>query len=119
MSVQHPVLAAPPTGFSVRVRPERDRVVVALSGELDIATVERVERWVRALYERGFSSIALDLRDLTFIDSSGLRLLLRLDRRADDVGCRFALVDGEGPVRRLLQLTGLTDHFALAEPAAD
>lgn len=115
MSVQHPPAASP--AFNVRIRPERDRVVVALTGELDLATVTRAERWARALYERGFTSLAFDLRGLTFIDSSGLRLLLELDRLAAAEGCRFAIIDGEGPTRRLLQLTGLSDHFAHAAPA--
>lgn len=116
MSVHHPVTAPP--GFSIRIRPERDHVIVALGGELDLATVERAERWARALFRRGFASIAFDLRRLTFIDSSGLRLLLLLDRIAAAGGARFAIIDGEGPVRRLLQLTGLTDHFARVAPSA-
>jgi len=102
--------------LSVRIRPEPDRVVVALTGELDLATAERAEHWGRALYERGFTSLVFDLRGLSFIDSSGVRLLLELDRLAADEGLRFAIADCDGPVRRLLQLTGLTDHFARAEP---
>lgn len=116
MSVKQP-LVSPPRGFSIRIRPERDRVVVALGGELDLATSERAERWARALYERGFTSLAFDLRDLTFIDSSGIRLLLTLDELAACDGFRFAIVERDGPVRRLLQLTGLTDHFQRAAPS--
>jgi anti-anti-sigma factor len=99
------------------VRPERDRVLVALSGELDIATVARAERPVRELYERGFTSIVFDLRALTFIDSTGLKLLLRLDGLATANGCRFAIVAGDGAAHRLLELTRLTERFAHAAPA--
>jgi anti-sigma B factor antagonist len=116
VSVQQPVFTDPSPGFSVRIRPDRDRVVVALGGELDLATVPRAERWVRELYGRGFTSVALDLRELAFVDSSGLHLLLRLDDLAAADGCRFALVDGGGPIRRLLDLTGMADRFHSAPP---
>jgi anti-sigma B factor antagonist len=104
--------------FSVRVLPDRERVVVALAGELDLATVDRVEQEALELYDRGFTSLALDLRGLTFMDSSGLKLLMRLQHHAHARNCQFAIVDGEGPVRRLLQLTRLSDHFTHVPPPA-
>lgn len=119
MSVQPSPVTDPSHGFSVRIRPDRDRVVVALGGELDLATAPRAEQWVRALYERGFTSVALDLRDLTFVDSSGLKLLLDLHDLAAAEDFRFALVDGEGPIRRLLELTALSDHFVHVPPAPE
>ncbi len=119
MSLQQSPSVDPSHGFSIRIRPDRDRVVVALGGELDLATAPRAEQWVRALYERGFRSVALDLRELSFVDSSGLRLLLELHDLAAADGCRFAIVDGAGPIRRLLDLTGLTGHFVHAPPAPE
>lgn len=116
MSVQ-PAPTTPVVGFSIRVRPEPDRVLVALAGELDIATVARAERPARELYERGFTSVVLDLRALTFVDSTGLKLLLRLDDLATSNGWRFAIVAGEGAAHRLLELTRLTDRFTHAAPA--
>jgi anti-anti-sigma factor len=58
--------------------------------------------------------VTVDLRGLTFIDSTGLRLLIRLDQRARTDGCTLTLVDGEGPAHRLLQLTRLRDRFTIA-----
>lgn len=118
MSVQPPSVPAH-VGFSVRIRPDRERVIVVLGGEFDLATAGRVERWTGELQERGFTSLVLDLRELTFIDSSGLKLLLRLDAAARADGFSFAIIDGEGPVRRLLELTCLTDRFTHAPPPAD
>ncbi|HEV7774196.1 MAG TPA: STAS domain-containing protein [Conexibacter sp.] len=64
---------------------------------------------------RGFATIVLDLRQLTFMDSTGLRLLLRLDAESRSDGFRFAIVDGEGPVRRLLELTQFDRQFRRAD----
>ena len=99
--------------LSVEVRPDRDAVIVAPRGELDLSTVALVEREVRELQERGFARVVLDLRGLTFIDSTGLRLLIRLD---DDARARrhtLTLIDRDGPARHLLELTGLRNRFEL------
>lgn len=103
-------------GLAIDLRPERDRerMVVMLSGELDLASVGSVEAAVQELYATGFASVVLDLRELTFIDSTGLRLLLRLDEQAWASGVALAIIDGEGPVRRLLRLTRLADRFTPA-----
>lgn len=102
--------------FEIVVTPDRDRVVVAAHGELDIATADPLEQEVRALVTRGFTSVELDLRGLTFIDSSGLRLLLRLDAAARSDGFTLTIRDGEGPVRRLLKLTHLDERLTRRAP---
>ena len=56
---------------------------VAPVGELDIATVYKLESEVARLLESGFARIVLDLRGLSFIDSTGLCLVLRLAARSD------------------------------------
>ena len=94
----------PPT-FTCHVEPDRARVRVVLAGELDLATVEPLEREVRSLLDRGFRWILLDLRGLTFLDSSGLRYVLDLHRAASDVGFRLELVHGAN-VRRIFELSG-------------
>jgi anti-sigma B factor antagonist len=92
-----------------------ERVVVAVRGELDLATAPQLEGEVQALRSRGFASIVLDLRELTFMDSTGIRMLLMLDDAARTDGYAFAIVDCEGPVRRVLALTGVADRLAYAE----
>lgn len=101
--------------FQVAVRPERDRVLVIPQGELDLVTVDQVEREVQQLRFRGFIDITLDLRQLTFMDSTGLCLLLRLDAAARSDGSSFAIIDAEGPIRRLLTLTRLRERFRHAK----
>ena len=102
--------------FRLTTRPDGARVVLEAHGEMDLVTVPAVEHEVQELRSRGVRTIVLDLRPLTFIDSSGLSLLLRLDAEARSNGFAFAIIEGDGPVRRLLELTNLTDDFERAEP---
>ena len=65
--------------FRVDVEPARESVRVAPVGELDIATVDKLQAEVTRLLETGFAKIVLDLRGVRFLDSTGLRLVLELD----------------------------------------
>lgn len=95
------------------VTPERERATVAPRGELDIATVPIVEQEVVALCRRGFPEVCLDLRDVGFFDSSGLRMLMRLDSRLTSEGCRLTVVPGDGASARVLRITRLDERFPL------
>lgn len=101
--------------FRVTTRTEGPSTYVEAHGELDLGTVPALEREVQELRERGVKQIVLDLREITFMDSSGLSLLLRLDAEARSNGFSFAIVEGDGPVRRLLELTDLADGFQHVE----
>jgi anti-sigma B factor antagonist len=94
-----------PSLFRVEVQSEREHVRVIPHGELDVATTSELDAEIEQLWSGGCATIVLDLRQLEFMDSTGLRLLLRLDADARSNGLRFAIVDDEGPVRRLLELT--------------
>ena len=103
------------TRFDVRTWPDRTRVIVTARGELDIETVPHLRTALDELSAVGWENVVLDLRELTFIDSTGLSLLLEADRAARRTGRSFAIVDGSPAVARLLELVGLTAHFARAQ----
>jgi anti-sigma B factor antagonist len=71
-----------PAAFEVAVEPAREVVRVKPVGELDLATVSVLEDQVRELLAVGFEQLIIDLRGLSFMDVSGLRLLLSLARHA-------------------------------------
>jgi anti-sigma B factor antagonist len=95
--------------FTCEVSPERERVIVAPRGELDMATVGTVEQELRRLHEAGFRSIVLDLGGLTFMDSSGLHLVMRWAHEATRDGFEFELEPGPPAVQRLFELAAVTD----------
>lgn len=108
---------AHPWGFHVDTRVERDQEIVTPRGELDLATVPRLEiELVRA--RSSGRAIVLDLRQLTFMDSSGLHLLMRVDADVRSRGQSFAIIDADGPIARLLTIVGLRDRLRHAEPGA-
>ena len=89
--------------FSVDVRPHRRRVFVVPRGELDIATVDQLAAEIDELVSRGFHTIVLDLRATSFLDSSGVHLLLDQTARPD---VQVTLIDGAPAIRRVIDLTG-------------
>jgi anti-anti-sigma factor len=101
--------------FDIRIRPDRGRVIVALEGELDFSNVDAVRAALDELRAVGWQTIVVDLRELTFIDSTGLSLLLEADHAARRQGTTLAIVDGSPAVARVLELVGLSDHFDRAE----
>jgi anti-anti-sigma factor len=91
--------------FAVSVRPHRDAVHVAPSGELDIATVGALREQVDELVDAGFERVVVDLRELAFMDCAGLRLLHALNADAQRRGWELSLIQGRRPVRRVFEIT--------------
>ncbi|WP_187369315.1 STAS domain-containing protein [Baekduia soli] len=97
-----------PPPFSVDVRQRDDAVLVAVAGELDLATAGEVETAVMDPV-RDARHVVLDLRDLAFMDSSGVRVVVAAHLAAEEHGGRLSLVRlAEGsPVQRVLEISGL------------
>lgn len=97
-----------PDRFRIDVHPERTVVRVAPAGELDVTTASRLERQLHELRDSGFDRIVLDLRRLTFMDSTAIALILAEDQRARDDGHVFTLISGPPAIQRVLEVCGVT-----------
>lgn len=97
--------------FALAVVPARREVAVVPEGDLDLSTVDRVEREVAGLRAGGFDHIVLDLRHVGFLDSSGLRLLLSLRNTAKRTGHALTLIPGSREVQRVFELTATRSLF--------
>ena len=93
-----------------------DTLEVVLEGELDIATVDDAQRRVAAAERRAPSLLVIDLSNLTFVDSSGVRVLLVADDRARAAGRRVAVRLGTGPALRGFAALGLVEKFEVLPP---
>ena len=102
--------------LTIEVRETPECTYVSPSGELDLAVGGRIEREVRALLDAGCPAVVLDLRELTFIDSSGVRELLRSREAALQCGARLELVLAPGAVTRALEVCEVRDVFDVKEP---
>lgn len=94
-------------------------VRLALAGELDIASAERVERELERIELDAPATIVLDLRALTFLDSTGLRIIVAADARAREQARRLVVIQGPDAVQRILHMTRLDERLEIvADPAA-
>jgi anti-anti-sigma factor len=90
-------------------------VVVIASGEIDLWSAPEVKAALAGHTGRG-RAVVLDLRGVTFMDSSGLGLIVESNQRARRGGFRFALaVGGASDVHRILEMSGLTKVLEFAE----
>src|SRR5690242_18260828 len=94
---------------------ERDggHAVLSIQGELDAYTAPGLEAHIASLLGEGVSDLALDLSQTGFLDSSGLRALLTVHRRLESAGGELTLRNASEPVVRLLEITGLREHFGV------
>ena len=104
--------------LTVTLRREPGCTHVVVAGELDIATAGRIEREVRVLLAGGCAAVAIDLRELEFIDSSGVHELLRCRDHALTRGARLHVLVAPGPVSRALDMCGVRGVLDGGSPAA-
>lgn len=95
-----------PGGLSISSSIEGGIANLALRGELDLAGAPMLERSLLELERRGPRRLVIDLRDLRFIDSTGLRLLLAANTRAQERGGELVLRPGDATVQRVFDVTG-------------
>lgn len=98
-----------PILFDAHVHRYGETVVVDVGGELCLASASQLLERLEEL-DRGFARLVLDLRRVTFIDSTGIRLLVKMQSRARHDEFDFA-ISVEGTPARTLQLVGLQDYF--------
>jgi len=101
--------------FSVEERRQGDAAVLMVSGELDLRTGPELEERLTGAFRSGIELVILDLRQIDFMDSTGLRVLLAAHQRAHETGRRFALVRGADQVERVLTLTGVRDLLTVVD----
>jgi anti-anti-sigma factor len=85
--------------------------VVALSGELDLAGAAALEQELARLDGDSPDAVVLDLRDVGFMDSSGLRVIAVASQRAKERGRRLAIVPGSDQVMRVFEITRMRERL--------
>jgi anti-anti-sigma factor len=93
--------------MTVERRDVGNRAVLAVTGEVDIASSPALRSAFEAALDAGAHELWVDLCATTFMDSSGLHLLLQLHQRAEELRRRVMIICPPGNVRRVLDLTGV------------
>ena len=108
-----PAAGRPP----IAITNDGDVVTAKLVGDFDMQTTFTVEPALeRALETRGLRRIELNLRGLEFIDSTGMGVIVRLDREARGRGVQLRLRRGPRPVHRVFEKSGLADALPFSSP---
>jgi anti-sigma B factor antagonist len=116
-SVRYDLHVASQEHLGVDVRREQDRVVLHMTGELDLASTPIFERALENAEIGEAPLLVLDLDELTFVDSTGLRVILLAHEHSRERGQEFAITRGSPQVQRLLSITSVTEHLrVIASP---
>ena len=97
--------------MDVRLGP--DRVVLGLHGELDLLGAPLLEEEIEKAETEAHAIVVLDLQDLQFVDSAGLRVILAAHERSRQQGKDLALTPGSEQVQRLFTIAGVDEHLRI------
>lgn len=89
------------------VEPGDDHAVIIATGEIDVATADEVMAVITKALDEGQRQVLLDLAAVTFIDSTGLGMLIKAHRRARSTAATFAVVHPTAQTRKLIAVLGL------------
>ena len=98
--------------LEIKAHREADSITIALSGEMDLSTVGKLDAAIRNAEHTVIGQIVVDMTDLSFVDSTGLSVLLRASRRSREDGNRLSFVPSKHEaVTRLVALTETGEMF--------
>ncbi|MFP3883401.1 MAG: STAS domain-containing protein [Actinomycetota bacterium] len=92
---------------------------IAVEGEVDLATVEELESAIEQAFSENSYPLVIDLRESSFMDSTGLKALVMANRKFDESGRSFAVAVSSGPVARLMDLSGVESSVRIVESTDD
>jgi anti-sigma B factor antagonist len=115
-----PVAAPGVAGIGISVRAGRARTRVVVSGELDMSNADQLAARLAEAEAGDPAELEIDLRHLSFMDSSGLAELFAANRRAREHGHHLVIVKNHGPIERVLNLARVEEVIDVVEtPAAN
>lgn len=97
--------------FDVSVSSQDGAHTLALRGELDIATADQLTDALGTVSPGAGEQLVIDLTEVGFMDSTGLRVLIASNNEAREAGYELVIVTGESPAKRVLELTRMDEHM--------
>ena len=117
MGIQSRAMSSPQP-FELDVERNGAHARIVPRGELDIATAPAFERAITDATGEDGKELVIDLRHLTFMDSTGLRALVQADQQARKSGVALTIVRGPESIDRLFSVSGLDELLPLVEAPA-
>jgi anti-sigma B factor antagonist len=101
--------------FSIKRSDDAEGVLLALSGELDVASAPALEKCLSELAPESHARVVLDLSELSFVDSPGINVLLAARKEAEDEGRLLVLRRPTAQVQRVFAVLGLSGWLTLED----
>jgi anti-sigma B factor antagonist len=101
--------------FRIEERSGGDFPVVAVAGEIDVATAPQLRECLHQVIAQGQSTVVLDLLDVTFLDSTALGVLVGALKRCRELGGELHIVVTDARIMKIFEITGLTKVFPIAD----
>jgi anti-anti-sigma factor len=101
-------------GIDLQVDRNGSSATVRVAGEIDLTSAPRLDDEITGLIEDAVNVLTIWLEGVSFMDSTGLRVLLKASKLLDSSGGTLILGQPSDPVRRLLEVSGLDTHFQIA-----
>lgn len=105
--------------FAFEHEPVASGHLIVASGELDVTAIDEMSTLFAMAIAGARGAVILDLNGVRFVDSTALATILQGARELQRVGKRLLVVAASGPVRSLLEITGLAQSLTLHDTRAD
>lgn len=102
-------------GLGFIVERDEGRATLRVRGEVDISSADALEQRIDQLRNGDFAELVIDLASVPFMDSSGLRVLLKAHSELQEAGGRLLVAQPSTAVARLFEVSGLDTHFERIE----
>jgi anti-sigma B factor antagonist len=106
-------LGSTPSEFRIAVTEDAGVTVVAIAGELDVATAPSLREELYRVIDQGVPMVVVDLAEMDFIDSTGLGVLVGALKRVKERSASLELRALPPSARRVFEITGLTQAFTI------
>ena len=101
--------------FHIEERPGTDAPVIAVSGEVDVATAPQLRESLQRVIAHGASTVVLDLLGVTFLDSTALGVVIGAHKRCREVGGELRVVVADPRLVKIFEITGLTGVLSISD----
>jgi anti-sigma B factor antagonist len=101
--------------FSIETGSLGQASLVSLNGDLDLSTAKRAEQAIEEAEQASPPMLVIDLRGLSFMDSTGLRVVVSADKRATKANRRLVIIQGPAAVRRVFEITRLDERLEIVD----
>jgi len=105
--------------MELKIRKTAEIYVIDINGEMDLYNSYKLKDLVVKMLEKGMKSLIINLEQVDYIDSSGIGALIYICSMMKKMNLRLLIVNVRGSVKRVIELTKLTEYFPIADTIED